>query len=303
MTTLTAIFRHVPIWFIVAIVVATVGSAVVAQNNNTNQPNANQQNAANPGDDAAANMTQQLRDEEMSFLELLMKGEWFMIPLALCSIVGVTLIIERAMALRRSKIMPSSFFPQLQSVFKGPDDREAALQYCRSHSIPIARVIAVGIRKMHLGVETVEQGIEDAGANEVAKLRRNFKLMFGVASIAPMIGLLGTVWGMIIAFETAAIEGFGGGKGAQSMAEGIYAALVTTFVGLAVAIPILVFYYYFQGKIESIVTELNDASEEFVEQYITDDSLPSIPPTHQAVAPPVAAVPPAPPTLTPHPAS
>ncbi|MEX2212873.1 MAG: MotA/TolQ/ExbB proton channel family protein [Phycisphaeraceae bacterium] len=208
-------------------------------------------------------------EDDNSFLGLMLKGGWMMIPIGLCSLAGGALIIERCFALRRKGIAPTGFLEGLKGVFHGVEDRDAALQYCRSRHLPIARICAMGIRKMPQGVEAVEQSIEDAGANEVAKLRRNLKLIFGIASIAPMLGLLGTVWGMIEAFQAAAEQGLGGGgTGAKGLAKGIYEALVTTFAGLSVAIPILVFYYYFQGKIEKVVTDLNDVSEEFIENYL-----------------------------------
>lgn len=261
-------FQRVPVWMVVACFVCIVGFATFGQPQNNRAGNFNK---------AAAGI-QEILDEdaklkegkEMSFIELLGKGEWFMLPIGLCSLLGFAIIIERCFALRRSVIVPPAFLPGLTSVFTNKNDREAALNYCRESEAPIGRVMGVGIRKMAQGVESVEQGIEDAGANEVMKLRRNLKVLFGAASVAPMLGLLGTVWGMIEAFQTASSEGLGGGDTAKGLAGGIYAALVTTFAGLCVAIPILVFYYYFHGKIERIVTDMNDVSEEFLEHYMAE---------------------------------
>lgn len=203
----------------------------------------------------------------ISFLQLLMKGGWFMVPIGLCSLVGMAIIIERAMALRRRVVIPPQFLEGLRSVM--PDSFEAhkgAMDYCHRNDCPIARVLAVGIRKMPQGEEVVEQAIEDAGANEVAKLRRNLRMLFGASSVAPMLGLLGTVWGMITAFQVASAQGLGR---AELLAEGIYEALVTTFAGLTVAIPLLIFYYYFLGKIERLVSEMNDVSEQFIQQIVS----------------------------------
>lgn len=212
--------------------------------------------------------------EQMTFLQLLLAGGLgFMIPIALCSLIGVAVIIERLVALRRSKIIPSRFLASLKAVYRGPADRQAALRHCRADGSPVSRVVAVGIRKMPAGVEAVEQGIEDAGANEVAKLRRNLRILYGVSAITPMIGLLGTVWGMIEAFQE--VQGGGMGK-TERLAGGIYLALVTTFAGLTVAIPILVFYYYFLSKIDRIISDLNDTSEEFIEHFLMDDEGESI---------------------------
>lgn len=213
--------------------------------------------------------------KKLSFLELLLEGGWFMVPIALCSLLGVGVIIERLIALRRRAIIPAKFLDGLKNAFRGEDDREEAIHYCRRDGSPIARVLGVGIRKMPQGIEAVEQGIEDAGANEVSKLRRNLRILYGVSAIAPMLGLLGTVWGMIEAFQE--VQGGGLGK-TDKLAGGIYIALVTTFAGLCVAIPLLVFYYYFLSKIDRIISDMNDTSEEFVEHYLTETaSIPSPP--------------------------
>jgi len=207
--------------------------------------------------------------QHINMLELLKKGGYFMFPIAACSILGLAVIIERFISLRTGKIIPSKFMTGLKDVFKHTvDDRQLGLDYCHAQNCPIGRVAAAGIRKLHKEEESVEQAIEDAGANEVARLRRNLRMLFGVAAVAPMLGLLGTVWGMIEAFQVASVVGLGQ---AQAMAKGIYEALVTTFGGLCVAIPILIFYYYFQGKIERLVANMNDASVEFLEHYIGEE--------------------------------
>lgn len=203
----------------------------------------------------------------MSLLELLVEGGYFMVPIGACSLLGLAIIIERLLALRRSQIMPGNFLAGLTDVLRhGAIDRDAGLDYCHTHDSPIARVAAAGLRKLHRDEESIEQAIEDAGANEVAKLRRNLRMLYGVAAVAPMLGLLGTVWGMISAFQVASDVGLGQ---AELLARGIYEALVTTLAGLSVAIPVLVFYYFFLGKIERIVAEMNDLSVQFVEHYTT----------------------------------
>jgi len=101
------------------------------------------------------------------------------------------------------------------------------------------------------------------------RLRRYLRLLYGVSAVAPMIGLLGTVWGMIKAFQVAAVAGLGK---AGLLAEGIYIALVTTLAGLVVAIPVLMLYYYFQGKIDDVVHEMNDVTMDFLDHYVTEES-------------------------------
>ena len=259
-----------PVSLIAAAVLVSAAMALIQQ---AAAPNANEQPAAQaqPAGEAAApgapaGATDGEEPKETSFLGLLLKGGWFMIPIALASLLGLALIFERLIALRRGAVIPNGFLPGLEGVFRNPQtDAEAALDYCHRSKSPIARVIAVGIRNLPRGVESIEQGIEDAGANEVAKLRRNLRMLYGVSAVAPMLGLLGTVWGLIEAFRQAEQKGFGQ---PEHFAGGIYEALVTTFAGMCVAIPVLIFYYYFRGKIDRLVSEMNDASERFVEKFL-----------------------------------
>jgi biopolymer transport protein ExbB len=259
--------RNVPLWLVVAATVALAGGLTLGQPAPAGPAAAQPAPAAAPAPNAAptaaAAPKTQVTQTKMSFVQLLAKGGWFMVPILLASMLGVAIVFERFVALRRGSIIPSRFMAGLKAVYRDPvKDRQAALDYCHSNRCPISRVIAAGVRKIHQGEEAVEQAIEDVGANEVAKLRRNLRMLYGVSAVSPMLGLLGTVWGMIQAFQ--AVENAGLGK-AGALARGIYEALVTTLAGLMVAIPILIFYYHFLGKIDRIVSEMNEISEEFIE--------------------------------------
>jgi len=140
------------------------------------------------------------------------------------------------------------------------------LEYCRSSDSAIARIVAAGIKRLPLGPAATEKAAEDAGANEALKLRRNIRMLYALGSIATLLGLIGTISGMIKAFQVAA----GGGMGkAELLARGIYEAMVNTFGGLAVAIVCTAFYYYFLGRIERLVGDMNEAFMEFGERYVT----------------------------------
>ena len=253
------LFNIVPVWLVVAVVVLVGGAAMCqAQDNQA---------------------TEEAKTPKMTFLELLERGGLqFMIPIGLCSLLGVTIIIERLFALRKSAVMPRGFLAGLKGVFRQDQpDCQAGLDYCNANGSPLSRVVAAGIRKLHKSEDAVERAIEDAGALEVDRLRRNMHLLFGISAVAPMLGLLGTVWGMIEAFQvTSAITGDGK---AANLATGIYQALVTTFAGLVVAIPVLILYYYFQGRIEQTAHEMNELTMEFVDHYtaVVDDVGPVVP--------------------------
>jgi biopolymer transport protein ExbB len=205
--------------------------------------------------------------DDLSFLQLLTKGGWFMVPIGVASMIGMALILERAVALRRGKIVPRRFMRDLKRIApEGAENRETALRYCRDNPSPISRVVAAGLRKLPQGQAAVERAIEDTGANEVQKLRRNMRMMYGVSVVTPMLGLLGTVWGMISAFRvTSSAQGLGK---PELLARGIYEALVCTLAALMVAIPILMIYYYFVAKIERHVAELNERSLEFTDHFL-----------------------------------
>ena len=284
MNTLRIFFNKVPIWLIVSAIVIVVGSMSLAQDAGKPVPAPGAPVAGAPGD----GKTEKISTPEMSFLKLLEAGGLqFMIPIGLCSILGLTIIIERCISLRRRAIIPRGFMPGLKAVFRHDSrDRSAGLDYCHADGSPISRVVAAAIRKLHKPEEAVERAIEDAGGIEVLRLRRFLRLLYGVSAVTPMIGLLGTVWGMIKAFQVAAVAGLGK---AELLVEGIYIALVTTLAGLVVAIPVLMFYYYFQGKIDDVVHEMNDVTMDFLDHYTTEGNR-LVPPTvsPQTVVPEVA---------------
>lgn len=200
-----------------------------------------------------------------SFLQLLLKGGWFMLPIAIASLIGLALILERSLALRRSRIIPRGFMQRLKAK---ANDRSAAMEYCRNDRSPISRVMESALKKLPDGQSAIEKALEDSGANEVHKLRRNLRMMYGVAAVSPMMGLLGTVWGMIEAFRsTTEAKALGH---PELLATGIYEALVTTLAGLMVAIPVLMFYYYFSGRVEAAVVDMNDAANEFLDQFVEE---------------------------------
>lgn len=197
----------------------------------------------------------------LSPVDLFWKAGAFIWPLSACSVLAVALIIERFVALRRSRVLPPNFLLGLREVFRDPEEnREEALEYCVRNDSPLARVIAAGIRRLPRGHAAAEKAIEDAGGNEVLKLRQNMRFLYSLGSVATLLGLIGTIWGMIKAFQVASIQGPGH---VQALSEGIYEAMVNTFAGLAIAIVVTVFYYYFAGQIEKLVLELNEAINDF----------------------------------------
>ena len=194
-------------------------------------------------------------------IELFRRAGFFIWPLAACSVLSVALIIERFIALRRARVLPPGFSDGLRQVLlESETDRQGAIRYCERNDSPLARTIVAGIRRLPRGYAAAEKAIEDAGANEALKLRQNMRFLYSLGSVATLLGLIGTIWGMIKAFQVASIMGPGH---TDQLSEGIYEAMVNTFAGLAVAIVVTIFYYYFAGRIERLVGELNDSVNEF----------------------------------------
>ncbi len=216
-----------------------------------------------PVEGAGASVTGQIQ----SVWDFVVKGGPMMIPIGILSLVALTVIIERMVSLRRRQVVPDGFLPGLQAVLEdGLDDRTAALEYCQNDGSPVASIFAVGIKRLGEPVELLEKHVQEAGEREVRKLRKFLRSLAVVASIAPLMGLLGTIFGMIKAFQTVATSGEALGK-AELLAKGIYEAMITTAAGLLVAIPTLIAYHWISAKIERLVTEMDQMTCEFIEEY------------------------------------
>jgi len=204
------------------------------------------------------------RPQQPTVYELLEQGGYIMYPIYLLSVVMVAFAIERAVSLRRGRILPPHFILNLRTLVTArPLDSEKILTYCQANPSPVSRIFQAAVKRLKRPLPEIEKTIEDAGAREVRLLRRNCRVLSGVAYIAPLLGLLGTVLGMIRCFSQVS-TGEALGK-AERLAEGIYQALVTTAGGLTVAIPAAVLYLMFMAKIEKLVSEMDEVSLEFVE--------------------------------------
>ena len=224
--------------------------------------------AAAPADASATQpAAQQPASRDPSLWELHNKGGYVMWALDAASILAVALIFERLVSLRRSKIIPPGFVAGLKAVWRNPAaSPEQALAYCRTNDSPMARMVAAFIKRLPRGYDSAEKALEDAGGNEALRLRANLRVFYAIGSVATLLGLIGTIAGMIRAFMATAKAGESSNK-VELLSTGIYEAMVCTFGGLAVAILVTTFYYYFIGKIEKLVTEINDELTAFADQY------------------------------------
>ncbi len=195
--------------------------------------------------------------------EYILAGGPLMIPIGICSFIAIIFTLERWVVLRRRRVIPRDFVVRfIQHLEQGKLDRKSALRLCEENGSPVARVFEHGVRKWGKPSVEVEQAIIDGGERQVSDLRRNLRILNAVATISPLLGLLGTVLGMIETFYQ--IASIPGAAKAGDFAGGIGMALITTAGGLVVAIPALVIYMYFVGRVDALVSEMDLASQKVV---------------------------------------
>lgn len=202
-----------------------------------------------------------------SVWDFCVKGGPVMIPIGICSLVALTVVIERSVSLARRRIIPADFLSGLHAVMRGRADVPAAIDYCRRSGAPVANVFLAALRRMDEPVETLERHVQEAGEREVMRMRKYMRVLSVVASVSTLLGLLGTIFGMITAFQTVAASGEALGK-TELLAKGIYEALITTAAGLIVAIPVMIAYHAIAARIDRLVMEIDQMSVEFVEEFV-----------------------------------
>ena len=223
-------------------------------------------------------------------------GWLFVVPFVLASVIAVWFAIERLVVLRRGRVIPRPFVERfIEHLEQGKLDPDSALQLCEQNGSPVAQVFAHGVRKWGKPSVEVEQAIIDGGERQVSQLRKHLRVLNSVATITPLIGLLGTVIGMIQGFNQIAVAT--GTERTATLAIGIALALLTTAAGLLIAIPALGIYMYLAGKVDSLVMEMDLLAQNVV-QLISAEALmkdpAGAPRTARRVAPSTATPPPEP---------
>jgi biopolymer transport protein ExbB len=190
------------------------------------------------------------RKQGLNFLNLLVRGGWFMVPLAALSVIVIAISLERMMALRERKILPRRLIHELSqmSSHHGGFDPRIAYRLCQVYPSSGARVIQAMLLKIGRPQSEVEHAVSEASQREANRLAAVVSWLTLAAAVAPLIGLLGTVWGMIQAFYDTTQLGPAQNK-AEVLASGIYTALVTTLCGLMIAIPAAVLAHIFENRI------------------------------------------------------
>lgn len=184
-----------------------------------------------------------------------------MVPILLASVVALAIIIERSVVLRKTKVAPKHLVAKVWQQVKAKQMDSNRLKELR-HGSSLGRILAAGLVNADADREIMKESIEDTGRHEVHRLERYLTTLGTVAAISPLLGLLGTVIGMIDVFAVITEAGVGN---AGKLADGISKALITTAAGLTVAIPALIAYRYFRGKVEEIVVHMEQEALKLVE--------------------------------------
>jgi len=194
-------------------------------------------------------------------LELVKAGGWLMVPIIACSVMALAIIFERLWALQKQRVLPNNLVAKVWALHKNEQLTNVQIDLIRESS-PLGRILAAGLLNRMHSREVMKEAIEEVGRQVVHQLEQYLNTLGTIASISPLLGLLGTVIGMIEVF--AAIVGAGVGNPAE-LAGGISKALITTATGLSVAIPAIIAHRYFGGRVERLVIGMEEEALKMID--------------------------------------
>lgn len=193
--------------------------------------------------------------------EIISSGGWLMLPIILCSIIAIAIIAERFYALQTKKIVTPKLADSVWQLVQKGDISLARIETVRRTS-PLGEVLASGLTNLNQPREVMKESLEETGRRVTAELQRFLNTLGTIAQITPLLGLLGTVTGMITVFTVITSAGVGD---PADLAGGISQALITTAAGLTVAIPSLIFLRYFRGKVDQLVINMEEEALKLVD--------------------------------------
>jgi biopolymer transport protein ExbB len=194
-------------------------------------------------------------------LEIVQAGGWLMLPIVACSVVAVAIVLERLWTLQRKRVLPADVPAQAWEWIRQNQLDAKHVELVRQSS-PLGQVLAAGLAHRHSPRDVMKEAIEDSGRHVVHDLERYLNPLGTIAAISPLLGLLGTVSGMIRAFTAITAQGVGN---PTVLAGGISEALITTAAGLTVAIPSLIAYRFLRGRVDGLVIGIEKESIRFLE--------------------------------------
>lgn len=199
--------------------------------------------------------------------ELIQKGGITMYPIILLSVIALAVFLERLISLRKEKYVPKAFYEQLVNLLKKKNINEA-VEVCKANKSALARISETIITNTDLPLSRLLEVAEESGRSEASKLDKFLPSLQTIVAIAPLLGLLGTVLGMIKIFDVIALQGTGS---AEALSSGIAEALLTTAAGLVVAIPAQIFYFIAKARADAIGAALEKASSDVMNLLFKED--------------------------------
>jgi len=193
-------------------------------------------------------------------LNMLKQGGWPMIPLGLCSVAAAAIIIERCLALRHKNVIDPRVLRLLDD-YSGENHADQAIVLCQRIRGPFARIVEEVIKARHLDHTETLATMHATGRTQVGILERGLTVLEIIAGVSPLLGLLGTVLGMVTVFNAITMQGIGN---PQVLSDGISKALITTVAGLSVAIPALAFHSWLTRRVEELATEMQERVTAFI---------------------------------------
>ncbi len=200
--------------------------------------------------------------EQISWLQMFVEGGFVMIPIVLLSLLAIYVIAERWRVLSNSAMDNRRFLSSLENLLKN-GDMQGAVRYCDEVNKPFTRIMKQGIKRLGRPIQDIDDAIKNAGKREVHFLEKKMDWLATIAGVAPLLGFLGTVTGMIQAFQQ--IQTLEGNVNPSVLAGGIWEALITTASGLAVGIIAYGFYNYLLGRMNRMIFDLEDSSTRFID--------------------------------------
>ncbi len=197
-------------------------------------------------------------------LEIVRAGGWVMVPIIACSIIAAAIVLERLWTLQPKRVLPVNLAKQVRDWISNDQLDPAHLQRLHQSS-PLGQMLAAGLANRHRPREVIKESIEDAGRHAVHELERYLSSLGTIASISPLLGLLGTVFGMIKVFAAISTAGVGS---PGALAGGISEALITTAAGLSIAIPAMIAYRWLRARVDGLVIQMEKETIKFLETVV-----------------------------------
>ncbi|MBU1374088.1 MAG: MotA/TolQ/ExbB proton channel family protein [Bacteroidetes bacterium] len=220
--------------------------------------------ALQPIIDTATNTIQALqatKEQELSLFELMTKGGWVMIPLAILALLGLIIFFERYFTIRKASKDESQLTMQVRSSIK-TGNLDSAVAICKSSNTPLGRMLQKGLLRIGRPIKDIEGAIENVGKLEVSKLEKNISILGVIAGIAPMLGFVGTIIGVITIFHDVSVKGV---IEIGTISGGLYIKMISSATGLIIGIVAYILYHILNGMVDRVVLKMETDSIEFID--------------------------------------